>query len=183
MLDETNNPLVNPGPWDKFKLDSVENPGLSELQSGGERKDKIESMQGAGDEGAFTVFKGSEISSLSYLVKVWSVGQLKQLGAWLELLRSGRKKKPRKVYDHEDPRTAHNEILRTTVESIGPVQKLAPGMWGVVVAFKEWRKKKTTGGPVRGKSEGQTAAEQARDFANQQQAEFEKQLNALQKGG
>ena len=182
-MDDNNNPFRNPRAWDGFTLDGTAHPGLADIQQGGECKDKIEGMQGPGDDGAFPVVRGSELGGVTYLIRVWTPQQLAQLGTFLNLLKEGRKKKPRKVYEHVDHRIAHTEIARTMFESMGPVLKVGAGMWGVIVGFKEWRKRKASGGPVRGKSEGQKLAEDAKTFADQAQAEFDKQVKAMQKAG
>lgn len=143
------NPIESPSLYNYFLLAGVRSPGLATLDSGGERAQKWEDQQAPGFSGKVTIFRGEEISKVSYTLTLWSVEHFNALDTYLATLRAGTKKRPPRVYDLVDPAISHNEIKSVAVASIGPLKKAAPGKWEVKFEFTEYRKLKAAGGAIK----------------------------------
>ncbi|MFS8068766.1 MAG: hypothetical protein ACMG6S_20590, partial [Byssovorax sp.] len=93
------------------------------------------------------------------------------------MLRAGTKKRPPRVYELFDAAVAHNEIKAVSVANVGPLKKIAPSKWAVVVKFTEYRKPKASGGPIK---PAQTEQEKLNEALNTENKALEKELAAKQ---
>lgn len=172
------NPIEDPGLYNYILLSGTRSPGLAELESGGERSLKWENQQAPGFAGAISICKGEEISEVSYRFTFWKV---EHFTAWetvfAPMLRAGMKKRPPRVYELSDPAVSHNEIKAVAGANVGPLKKIGPSKWAVVVKFHEYRKPKATGGPIK---PAQTAQEKENEALNADNKALDKQLAAMQ---
>lgn len=188
-LDENNNPITTPEAFDRPLLDDKPFPGgKTEITSGGSAKDKIEGMQALGQVGATTVDRGEELGEVSYDVFAFTVDQFRELGAWLDMLRQGRKRRPRKTYRFLDPRISHNGYDQVIPKEIGAIAKVSQGLWKVALTVAEWKRRKTAGGPVRPTDPrlAQARAEEeaaSRELAEAQRRAADALAKAEQRGG
>jgi hypothetical protein len=172
------NPLDNPTAFDTFALDGISPPGLTMLKGGGNRKDKFENQQAPGFAGAFTVFRMEEISAIDYEIVVWTPEHFEKLRSFLDLLNTGRKKRPPKIWKLTDPRVAHNNITDVCVVDVSALQRVGPGKYSLGIAFTEYRKRKPYGGaPKRAKSE----LEKKVEAQNEENKALRAQLEAAEK--
>jgi hypothetical protein len=169
-------PLQSPEQYDYITLDGVKSPGLCIRSSGGERKQKWENQQAPGFAGAFTVFRGEEISTIEYQFQLWEPEHFIAWDSFVATLRAGQKKRPPRVYDLVDLTIDHNEIKQVAAVSIGRQEKLGPTKWGYTVAFTEYRKRKPIGGVPLPK--GKTEIEQKIERLNSENKALGQQLDA-----
>ena len=171
------NPIEDPSLYNYFTLDGERSPGLAVLESGGDRGQKWENQQAPGFAGAITIFKGEEISKVSYQIVLWEVAHFAAWEAFAATLRAGAKKRPPRVYALSDPAVAHSEIKAVSLANLGPLKKIGPSKWAYVVEFTEYRKPKAAGGPIK---PAQNEQEKANEALNAENKALEKQLAAAQ---
>jgi hypothetical protein len=171
------NPIQDASLFDYFLLGGVRSPGIASIDSGGERSMKWENQQSPLTAGAITIFKGEEISKVSYTLTLWTVEHFTAWDAFAATLRAGSKKRPPQIYDLVDPAISHCEIKAVALASIGPIKKSAPSKWNCTVEFTEYRKPKPSGGAVK---PAQTEQEKQNEALNNENKALEKELAAKQ---
>jgi hypothetical protein len=175
MADDRPDPLTNPEAFDGFLLDAVPSPGLAEHLSGGERKVKYEDQMAPGNEGAFTIRRGTELALIDYQLVLWAVEHFRKIGPYLDMIEAGRKKVPEKAYAFVDHRVTHNRIQQVVVSVVGALKKLAPGKWAIPITLKEFKKRKPSGGAV--KAPKSDAEKKVEALSNENQA-LRQQMNS-----
>jgi hypothetical protein len=170
------NPIENPSIYNYFLLGGVRSPGLATIESGGDRAMKWENQQSPLTAGAITIFKGEEISKVSYTLTLWTPEHFTAWDAFASMLRAGSKKRPPQVWDLVDPALLHAEIKSVALATLSPApKKVAPSKWTVSVEFTEYRKPKPSGGPVK---PAQNEQEKANEALNNDNKALEQQLAA-----
>ena len=169
------NPIEAPGLYDYFLLGGMRSPGLATLESGGDRAQRWENQQSPLTAGATTIFKGEEISKVSYTLTLWTIEHFTAWDAFAATLRAGTKTRPPRVYDLVEPSVAHNEIKAVAVASVGPLKRASPSRWTVLIELTEYRKPKPSGGAVKPAT---TEAERQNEALNNENKALEKQLAA-----
>jgi hypothetical protein len=144
------NPLNNPRSFDIFTLDGVPSPGLSKIQSGGDRAETWQDQQAAGFAGAFTTFRGEQLSQISYNIELTTPDHFKAWDAYVAMLNEGKDRRPPRQYTLVDLRVAHNKITQVSYAKIGAQSNPSPGKWIYEVVFKENKKRKPIGGAPKG---------------------------------
>lgn len=140
------NPLKNPKAYNAITLDGEVSPGLCERKSGGNRKQKVDIQMAPGFAGWFTLFKGWEVSRVTYQFILWRDEHFDAWKKFHAMLKAGADKRPPRVYKLVDLNVNPNGITKVAVEELGARERIAPTKWAHEVTFLEFKKKKPTGG-------------------------------------
>lgn len=157
-------PISNPESYDFFTLDGTRHPGRSMISSGGEREEEWQDQKAPGTAGAFTVFRGEQLSKVSYKIILWEEAHFNDWKTFAAMMDEGKGRRPNpRVYTLVDLRLSHNKITSVSFAKFGAQEQLGPGRWAYELILKEIKKRKPIGGPALGpRNENEKAIEAQR---------------------
>lgn len=141
--------IERPELYDTFTLDGDDNPGKSEITSGGEASEKVEDQQQLLTKGANTVVRGTNNAVITYKLTLFTVDQLAKWKTWERMFLEGRARTPNpRVYLLQDLR--YSWVRRVIFQSMAPQGTDKPGgPWSRVLVLHEWNRVAPYGGPIR----------------------------------
>lgn len=175
-------PADAPEVWDYIEVDGVQSPGPCGIASSVYRRLKLEVQQSIGFTGGFLVFRGEELPTLPYTMKLWSKEHWQAGGAFYDVLIEGYKRRLNRVLRLDDAAIIPLGFTRVAVEAIGqPVRKEDGGyLYQVQFELKHYKKRAPLQSAPRGpKTEAEKMIEQAsseRDAAAKELAAAEAAL-------
>ena len=144
-------PLTNPQSYDVFTLDGKASPGLSRIKGGGNRAEEWQDQRAPGFAGAFTVFRGEQLTKISYDLELWMPEHFAAWDQWIAMLSEGKDRRPNpRLYTLVDLRTAHNKVVTVSYAEVSAMLNPSPGKWVYSVDLKEVKKREPIGGPILG---------------------------------
>ncbi len=157
------NPLTSPAAFDVFKIDTLYSPPCKVVSCNG-RVLTWQEQQAPGFMGAFVVFRGQKLVTVSYGIDLWTLDGFalyQQLAAYLNASKNQRPPRGMKL---TDLRLADLRIPQVALAKLPHQELVGPGQWRYVIDFQEYARLKLFGGPVqppRNATEAQIKALQA----------------------
>lgn len=157
-------PISNPGSYDFFTIDGVKSPGLSKIISGGNRAQEWQDQKAPGFAGAFTVFRGEQLTKITYEFSLWLPEHFAAWDKLIAMLVEGKDRRPSpRVYTLVDLRVVHNKVTSVSYADATAQMNPTTGKWTYQLELKEVKKRKPIGGPALGP---RTELEKAIDAAD-----------------
>ena len=147
MSDTGHDPYSSPELYDFFTLDGVQHPGVSWVESGGERAEEFQDQQVPLTTGAMTVFRFEPNGEITYTIKLWKKEHFATWRTLVAVLQAGKNRRPQpRVYVLADARLEDVQMTTVSFQRLGPRQVRRGGETLVKLTLKEVRKQKPYGG-------------------------------------
>lgn len=140
-------PIDNPGAFDVFKLDSLFSP-FSRIAECNGRELTWQEQQAPGFSGAFVIFRGERLVSVTYSVEIIDrPGFAKEapLSAYCNAAKNAR---PPRGMHLIDLRLADLRIPQVALARLPWLETVEPGHWVKKYKFQEYKRLQIAGGPV-----------------------------------
>lgn len=143
-------PFTNPTAYDFFTLDGNRHPGVSYIESGGERTEDFQDQQVPLTTGATTIFRFEPNGEITYTIALWNKPGENQIGSWeifVAMLNEGKARRPQpRVYTLADERLADVKIASVSFKGLGPRMIKRGDKMLVKLTLKEVRRQRPYGG-------------------------------------
>lgn len=150
------NPISNPGAHDLFKVDKLFSPFSRIVECNG-REYKWQEQQAPGFTGAFVVFRGEALVSVTYGIEIIDKPGFATKSALLSYVAAKAKRRPPEGMKLIDLRLADMRIPQVALARLPWMETVEPGHWIYKIKFQEYKRLQLAGGPVqapRSKFEG-----------------------------
>jgi hypothetical protein len=140
-------PYSTPADYDVYTLDYVQAPGISWVDSGGERAEEFQDQQVPMTTGATTLFRFEPNGEITYTHKLWLRSHFPAWESFVAMLIEGKDRRPQpRVYTIADRRLEDVQMTTVSLKSIGHRQVRRGSETLVKVTYKEVRRQKPYGG-------------------------------------
>ncbi len=139
-------PIQAPLAHDIFKLDNIFAPGKTTITECNGRELTWQEQQAPGMTGAFVVFRGEKLTSVTYKIEIWGQSQFDQhalLVAWCNAAKNARPPRGMRLIDL---RLADLRIPQVALARLPYMQTEGPGHWAYVWKFQEYKRLQIFGG-------------------------------------
>jgi hypothetical protein len=145
-------PIKAPAAHDVFDLDDLLSPqapdGRSTITECNGRELTWQEQQAPGLTGAFVVFRGEKLVSVTYRVEVWTddgFDSYAQIEQWANAAKNARPPRGMKL---TDLRLAALRIPQVALARLPYQELVSPGLWAYNIKFQEYRRLQLFGGAV-----------------------------------
>lgn len=176
-------PNDDPEAWDFIEVGGVRSPGPCGLPASVFRQLKWEAQQSLGFTGAFLVYRGEELATLSYTMRLWSAEHWKDGGAFYDMLVEGYKRRQNKLLRLEDPAIRPLGFNRVVVEAIGSLVRKEDGssLYTAEFRLKHYKKRAPIQSLPRPADDPWKNARAAEEEVKQAEVEYQRQYQAALK--
>lgn len=178
LIDPNDEPEV----WDYIELDGVRSPGPCGIPSSVFRRLKLEVQQSLGFTGGFLVFRGEDLPTLPYTMRLWSREHWQEGGAFYDMLIEGYRRRLNRVMRIDDPAITPLGFNRCVVEAIGSLVRKEDGscLYTAQFELKHHKRRAPIQSLPRPADDPWKNAKAAEEEVKAAQAEYEKQYQAAQ---
>lgn len=139
-------PIAFPLAHDLFKLDQLIAPGKTTITECNGRELTWQEQQAPGMSGAFVVFRGEKLVSVTYRVEIWGDAQFQQWEAIEKWVISSKNKRPVGGMKLVDLRLAALRIPQVALARLPYQELVEPGHWAYSIKFQEYKRLQLFGG-------------------------------------
>lgn len=140
-------PISNPAAFDVFKLDGLYSPPCKITQCNG-RQLTWQEQQAPGLTGAFVVFRGEKLVSVTYRIELYSPEMFAKYKPIETLASAAKDARPPRGMKLADLRLAAMKIPQVALAKLPHLETVSPGLWAYEIEFQEYKRLNLWGGPV-----------------------------------
>jgi hypothetical protein len=140
------NPISNPAAFDVYKLDKLFSPFSRILECNG-RELTWQEQQAPGYAGAFVVFRGEKLVTVTYGVEIIDRPGFGTVQTMLDYCNAAKTSRPPRGMRLVDLRLAALRIPQVAVARVPWMELESPGHWIFKFKFQEYRRLRIAGGP------------------------------------
>ena len=140
-------PYSTPELYDFYTLDYIQAPGISWVESGGERAEEFQDQPVPMTTGATTLFRFEPNGNITYTHKLWRKEHFSAWESYVAMLIEGKNRRPQpRVYVLADARLEDVQMTTVSYQLMGPRMVRRGGETLIKLTFKEVRRQKPYGG-------------------------------------
>ncbi len=139
------NPISNPAAFDVFRLDKLFSP-FSRITECNGRELTWQEQQAPGFLGAFVVFRGEKLVSVTYSVEIIARPGFAAAAPLMAYCHAAKTARPPKGMRLIDLRLADLRIPQVALARLPWQEQIEPGKWGYKFKFQEYRRLQIAGG-------------------------------------
>ena len=140
-------PIDAPAAHDVFKLDQILSPFTRIVECNG-REYKWQEQQAPGFSGAFVVFRGEALVSVTYGIEIIDRPGFAKKDVLLAYVAAAAKKRAPQGMRLSDLRLAEMRIPQVALARLPWMETIEPGHWVYKIKFQEYKRLQLAGGPM-----------------------------------